>query len=73
MVDLNLQQRVNNIICPLEVLNDNDFSKDYIPLIEKESVNLASGPSHDKHGVDCFMYSFVDSQESEFANKLVEE
>jgi hypothetical protein len=34
-VDLNLEQRVNNIICSLEVLNDDDFAKDYIPLIEK--------------------------------------
>jgi hypothetical protein len=32
-VDLNLEQRVNNIICPLEVLNANDFAKDYIPLV----------------------------------------
>jgi hypothetical protein len=49
-VDWNLEQRVNNIICPLEVLNANDFAKDYIPLIEREGANLASDPSHDKHG-----------------------
>jgi hypothetical protein len=72
-IDMNLEQRVNNIICPLEVLNANDFAKDYMPLIEKEGANLASDPSHDKHGVDCFMYSFVDNQENEFANRLVEE
>jgi hypothetical protein len=34
-VDLNLEQRINNIICLLEALNVNDFAKDYIPLIEK--------------------------------------
>jgi hypothetical protein len=34
-VDLNLEKRVNNIICPLESLNVDDFEKDYIPLIEK--------------------------------------
>jgi hypothetical protein len=72
-VDLNLEKRVNNIICPLEDLNVDNFAKDYIPLIEKEGANLASDPSHDKHGVDCFIYSFVYSQENEFANHLVEE
>jgi hypothetical protein len=72
-VDLNLQKRVDNFICPLEALNDDDFEKDYIPLIEKEGANLASDPSHNKHRADCFMYSFVDSQENEFANRLVEE
>ena len=34
-VDLNLEQRVNIIICSLEVLNANDFAKYYIPLTEK--------------------------------------
>ena len=34
-IDLNLEQRVNNIICPLEALNFDDFAKDYTPLIEK--------------------------------------
>jgi hypothetical protein len=34
-VDLNLEQRVNNIICTIEVINANDFEKDYISLIEK--------------------------------------
>jgi hypothetical protein len=72
-VDLNLEKRVNNIICPLEALNVDDFAKDYIPLIEKEGANLAFDPSHDKHGANCFMYSFVDSQENEFSNQLVEE
>jgi hypothetical protein len=70
---LNLEQRVNNAICPLEVLNANDFEKDFIPLIEKEGANLAYDPSHDTRGADCFMYSFVDSQENEFANQLVED
>jgi hypothetical protein len=68
---LNLEKRVNNIICPLEVLNDNDFAKDYIPLIEKEGVNLAYDPSHDKDGNDCFMYSFVHSQEMNFQISLL--
>jgi hypothetical protein len=72
-IDLNLEKRVNNFICPLEALNVDDFAKDYIPLIEKEGANLSSHPSHDKHGADCFMYSFVDSQENKFANQLVEE
>jgi hypothetical protein len=72
-IDLNLEKRFNNIVCPLEALNANNFAKDYIPLIEKEGANLAYDPSHDKHRVDCFVYSFVDSQENEFANHLVEE
>jgi hypothetical protein len=73
IVDWHIEQRVNNIISPLEVFNSNDFERYYIPLIEKGGVDLASDPSHDEHGVDCFMYSFVDSQEDEFANHLVEE
>jgi hypothetical protein len=67
-VGLNLEQKVNNIIGPLEVFNAYEFAKDYIPLIEKRGANLASDPSHYKHGADCFVYSFVDSQEDEFAN-----
>jgi hypothetical protein len=34
-VDLKLEKRIYNIICPLEALNVDDFAKDYIPLIEK--------------------------------------
>ena len=26
-IDLNLERKVNNIICPLEALNDDDFAK----------------------------------------------
>jgi hypothetical protein len=48
---LNIEKRVNNIICPLEALNVDDFEKDYIPLIEKEGSNLSFDPFHDKHGV----------------------
>jgi hypothetical protein len=62
IVDLNLEKRVNNIICSLETLNVDYFAKDYIPLIEKEGSNLVFDPSHDKHGADCFMYSFVESR-----------
>jgi hypothetical protein len=54
-VDLNIEQRVNIIICPLEVFNANDFAKNYIPLVERGGVDLASDPSHDKQGDDCFM------------------
>jgi hypothetical protein len=72
-VDWNLEHKIDNIIGPLEVLNANDFAKDYIPLIEREGTYVASDPPHDKHGADCFIYSFVDSQEDEFANQLVEE
>jgi hypothetical protein len=35
IIDLNFEKRINNIICPLEALNVDDFAKDYIPLIEK--------------------------------------
>ena len=53
--------------------NAHVFEKDSIPLIEIEGDNLAFDPSHDKHGADFFMYSFVDSQENEIENHLVEE
>ena len=52
----------------MEFFKANDFAKDCIPLIEKGVANLASDPFHDEHGADCFIYSFVDSQEEEFAN-----
>jgi hypothetical protein len=47
-IDLNLEQRVNNIICPLEVFNANDFAKTYIALVERGGADLAYDPSHDK-------------------------
>jgi hypothetical protein len=68
MVDLNLEQRVNDIICPLEFLNDNNFAKDYITLIGRGNTNLAPDSSHDKHEADFFMYSLVEGQEDEFSN-----
>jgi hypothetical protein len=54
-------------------LNANDFVEDYIPLIKRENTYVISDPPHDKHKADCFIYSFVDSQEDEFANQSVEE
>jgi hypothetical protein len=72
-VDWNLEHRVNNIIASLEVFNAHNFAKNYIPLVERGGVDLAYDPSHNKLGADCFMYSFVDSQEDEFANQFVEE
>jgi hypothetical protein len=71
-VDLNLEQRTNNSICPLEIFNANDSAENYIPRVERGGVDLTSNPSHDKQRVDCFMYSFVDSQEDEFTNQFVE-
>jgi hypothetical protein len=73
IVDSNLEHKIDNIIGPVEVLNANDFAKDYIPLIEREGTYVALYPLHDNHGAYCFIYSFVDSQEDEFANQLVEE
>jgi hypothetical protein len=32
-IDWNLERKIDNIIGPLEFLNTNDFSKDYITLI----------------------------------------
>jgi hypothetical protein len=55
-VDWNLEHRDDNIIGPLEVFNAYDFAKDYIPLIENKSVDLASGPFHDEDKTDCFIY-----------------
>jgi hypothetical protein len=72
-VDWNLEHRVNNIIVALEVFNAHNFAKNYIPLVERGGVDLASDPSHEKKGYDCFMYSFVDGQEDEFANQFIEE
>jgi hypothetical protein len=71
IVDWNLEHKIDNIIGPLEVLNANNFAKYYIPLIEREGTYVASDPPHYKHGADCFIDSFVDSQEYEFANQLV--
>jgi hypothetical protein len=71
--DWNLEHRIDNIIGLLEVSNVNDFAKDCIPLIEKGGANLASDLSPDEHGADCFIYSFVNCQEDEFANQSVEE
>jgi hypothetical protein len=40
-------------------------------MLKEEAVDLASNPYHDKQRADCFMYSFVDSQEDEFTNQFV--
>jgi hypothetical protein len=71
--DWNLEHKIDDIISPFEVLNANDFAKDYIPLIEREGTYVVSDPPHDEHRADCFIYSFEDSQEDEFANQFVEE
>ena len=49
------------------------FANNYFPFIEREGTYVVFDPPHDKHGADCFIYSFVDSQEDEFANQFVEE
>jgi hypothetical protein len=72
-IDLNLEHRFNNIICPLEVFNANDSAKNHIPLVERGGVAFAFDPSHDEKRAYYFMYSFVDSQEDEFANQFFEE
>jgi hypothetical protein len=54
-------------------LNANDFAKDHIPLIEREGTYVVFDPPHDEHKDDCFIYSFEDGQEDEFANHFVEE
>jgi hypothetical protein len=45
-VDWNLEHRVDNIVCPPEVFNANDFSKIFIPLVERGGAD----PFHDKGG-----------------------
>jgi hypothetical protein len=69
IVDWNLKHRIDNIMGPLEVSNACDRAKNYIPLVKRRGVVLASEPSHDKQGAG----HFVDSQEDEFANQFVEE
>jgi hypothetical protein len=69
IVDWNLEHRIDNIMGPLEVSNACDCAKNYIPLVKRRGVVLASEPSHDKQGAG----HFVDNQEDEFANPFVEE
>jgi hypothetical protein len=69
----NLEHKIDDIIGPLEVFNENDLAKDSIPLIEREGTYVVSNPPHDKHGSDCFIYSFVYSQEDKFENESIEE
>jgi hypothetical protein len=56
MVDWNRKHKVDNIMSPLEIPNTKDVAKNYVPLVEREGVDLVSDPSHDKQGVDYFMY-----------------
>jgi hypothetical protein len=69
-INLNLEQKIDKSTCPLECFNANDYAKNYIPLVERGGVDLASNLSHDKKRDDYFMYSFVDTQEDEFRNRL---
>jgi hypothetical protein len=66
--DGNLEHRIDNIIGLLEVSNVNDFTKDCIPLVEKGGAILAFDLSPYENGSDCFIYSFVNCQEDDFAN-----
>jgi hypothetical protein len=72
-------KKANHVISFLEGFHEDVFAKNDDHLEEQATLpnlfdtNLASDPSHDKHGADYFMYSFVDNQENEFANQLVEE
>jgi hypothetical protein len=65
---LNIEHIVDHVIGPLEFPNTKDVAKNYVPLVEREGVDLVFDPSHDKQGVDCFMYSFIDNQEDECTN-----
>jgi hypothetical protein len=60
--DWSLEHKIDDIISPFEVLNANDFAKDYAPHIEREGTYVVSDPSHDEHGDDYFIYSFEYSQ-----------
>jgi hypothetical protein len=71
--DWNPEHKTDDIIGPLEPLNENDFTKDYIPLVERKGSYVVFDPPHDKHGVDCFMYSSIDSQKDKCADQSVEE
>jgi hypothetical protein len=80
VVDLNFEQKINNIMHFLEVFNVDAFAKKYISPIQEEVVDLncfASGlnfdPSQDKQGVDYFMYSFENFHENELVDHPTEE
>jgi hypothetical protein len=72
-------KKVDHVISFLEGCHEDVFEKNDDKLEEQANLpsffdtNLAFDPSHDKHGVDYFMYSFIDSLENEFANQLVED
>jgi hypothetical protein len=51
IVNWNLEHRIDNIMGPLEVSNDNDFEKNYIPLVERGGVD----PFHDEQRADRFI------------------
>jgi hypothetical protein len=72
IVNLNIEQKIDKSICPLKIFNANDYAKNYIPLVERGGVDIASNLYHDKKRADYFMYSFVDTQEDEFTNQFVE-
>ena len=49
--DEELEKRTDNSICPLEIFNANDSAENYIPHVERGSVDLAINPYHDKQGM----------------------
>jgi hypothetical protein len=71
-IDWNFEHNSDGVIGLLEILNDNNFSEYYIPLIKREGNCVVSDPPHDKNEVDHFIYSFVDSQEDDFEKEPVE-
>jgi hypothetical protein len=80
VVDMNFEQKINNIMHFLEVFNTDSFAKKYISLIQEEVVDpncFSSGlnfdPSQDMQGVDYFMYSFENFHENELVDQPTEE
>jgi hypothetical protein len=71
--DQNLEHKIYDIIGPLEVPEENEFAKDYIALVEREGAYVVFDPPHDKNGVDCFMYSSMESQRDECVDQSIEE
>jgi len=65
--------KTDDIIGPLELLNENDFTKDYIPLVEIKEAYVVFDPPHDKHGSNCFMYSSIYNKKDKCTDRSVEE
>jgi len=73
VVDLNSEQRVENMLHSLEIFNAHDFTQNYVPWVNQENVVSVLDSTHEKQKIGYFMYSPFDYHERKSTNHFIQE